>query len=206
ALEDYENQTIDLAQGRVAYVNEADKHGSQSQVSKQAGAQRNRNQAQAYHAAQRTGSASNSVSVSTGAFDPHVEKSQNVRATLRCRLVEVGTGNTLGSVSCSFATNRAYVAAANGNNMMDTGELVHAVAGMLAQTTGLQLTDIVYPIRILEKANQEVTIGRGSAARLQIGQVYEAFMGGKDIKGPATGAILAQEELKVGKFSTGCRY
>jgi hypothetical protein len=200
-LEDFENQTVDLAQGSIAYKKEEDHLDYQTRNSRQAGAQRNRNQAQAYRSTDRAGSITNSASSTRGVFDPHVKKEQKVRATIRCRLLEVATGNVLQSANHSFATNRTYVAAANGNNMVATGDLVEAVARTLAQRATLPVIEAVFPIQVLEKNEKEITINRGSEAGIQVGQLYQAFILGKEIKEPGTGAVLGRDEVIVGKIA-----
>jgi hypothetical protein len=54
---------------------------------------------------------------------------------------------------------------------------------------------------VLEKNEKEITINRGSEAGIQVGQLYQAFILGKEIKEPGTGAVLGRDEVIVGKIA-----
>jgi hypothetical protein len=59
--------------------------------------------------------------------------------------------------------------------------------------------ETAFPIQVLEKDKNELTINRGSDTGIQVGQVYTIEIVGKEIKDPGTGEVLGREEIPVGK-------
>ena len=74
-------------------------------------------------------------------------------------------------------------------------KLTRAMAEKIAQ----RVVDIGYPARIVGKTNKIVTINRGDASGIAVGQLWEVFALGADMIDPDTGKSLGKEEMSVGK-------
>ena len=88
---------------------------------------------------------------------------------------------------------------AKGNNEKSTGDLYQTAARVVAEWATIKVSDSVFPIQVLEKNEDAITINRGSDSGIQIGQVYGVNILGKEIKDPSTGELLGREEKTVGK-------
>lgn len=69
----------------------------------------------------------------------------------------------------------------------------------LAEKTAQHVADVIYPARVVAKTDKTVTISRGEGSGIAVGQMWEVFALGEEMKDPDTGASLGREELSVGK-------
>ena len=184
-LEDFKCETVDKAQGRVAYQTGAAKMQSEKIKT------RNETDRAAAGSALKT----------QGQFDPHRVIEQELYLSVRCRLFEVATGGLLNSANYSFATNRTYIALAQGSKEVSTDDLVDAAARNISQWAVSRECDMVFPITVLEKTEKDVTINQGSDAGLRVGQIYNVIVVGKDIEDHVTGEVLGHNENVVGRVS-----
>lgn len=70
----------------------------------------------------------------------------------------------------------------------------------LAEKTAQHFADFLYPALILDKTDKTVTLNRGEALGIAIGQLWEVFAVADQIKDPDSGMILGSEEVSVGKI------
>lgn len=184
-LEELKSDTVDKAQGSVAYQTGAANLQARGKNS-------------------RSGSevaVSGSAQKTQGKFDQHRVIEQDVYLTVRCRLFDVANGNLLDSANYSFATNRTYIALAEGSKEVSSVDLFDVAAKNISAWAVARELGAVFPITVLEKNDKEVTINRGSDSGLQTGQIYNIYATGKEIKDPTTGEVLGNDETVVGRVS-----
>lgn len=184
-LEDLKNEIVDKAQGRVAY--QTDRANLQGERRKS----KNETDSAVASSAQKT----------QGQFDAHRVIEQSVFLTVRCRLFDVASGNLLDSANYSFATNRTYIALAQGSKEVSAIDLFEVAAKNISAWAVARELEAVFPITVLEKNDKEITINRGSDSGLHLGQVYNLYAIGKEIKDPVTGEILGHDEVTIGRVS-----
>jgi hypothetical protein len=188
-LEDASDQTLDEAAGTIATSSTTYNAHRQGQIQRANGNI-------AYN-----GSVSGAINNRASVYDKHIQKEQKVRLVIRCRLFDANSGALLDSITHTFATNRAYVALAAGNNMESTSDLFDAAATQVADWTALRVGDDVFPIKVLDKDDKIVTLNRGSQSGLHIGQIFDVFVLGKEIKDPTTGEVLGRDDIKAGRVA-----
>jgi len=132
---------------------------------------------------------------------PQIVKQQEVRVAARYRLYDATTGDLIQRVDHTFATNRAYAVTAQANNAQSGNDLYEAAAKNIAEWAAIMAAEGVFPIKVLEKGEKEITINRGMEAGLQVGHVFNVYALGKEIKDPSSGEVLGREELTVGRVA-----
>lgn len=184
-LEDVKNETVDKAQGRVAYET-ANANGQSVQLDARK---------------EKARAAAHSAIDTQGKFDAHRVIQQNVYLMVRCRLFNTGTSELLDSASYTFTTNRTYIALAAGTKEVSASDLFEAAANNLANRIVARERAAVFPITVLAKDGKEVTLNCGVDAGVKPGQIFNVYTTGKELKDPATGESLGFDERMVGRVS-----
>jgi hypothetical protein len=74
-----------------------------------------------------------------------------------------------------------------------------AIARSMAEKIAVHVADVIFPAKVLIKRDNIVTINRGEGAGVAVGDVFDVFAQGEELKDPDTGEVLGREEVKVGK-------
>ena len=147
-------------------------------------------------------SASSSAAKTTqGGLDPEVWQQQTIRLTVHCQLFDATTGELKKSTNGTFPFQRDYIAVAQGKNQLSTADLCEAAARKVSDWATILVDDAIFPIRVLAKDDQDITISRGSEAGLKVGQVFEVCINGKVMKDPDTGKTLEPDVKTVGRVA-----
>lgn len=89
-------------------------------------------------------------------------------------------------------------------NSQANGDLSDAVLGevvaAVADATANRVADVIYPAKIIAHTDKQVTINRGDGTAIAVGQVWDVFALGKELRDPDTGEVLERERLQVGKI------
>ena len=78
-------------------------------------------------------------------------------------------------------------------------EMMVAVAQTSATRIATHVADIIFPPKVLIRRDNVVTINRGEGGGVAVGDVFNVFAQGEELKDPDTGEVLGREEVKVGK-------
>ena len=78
-------------------------------------------------------------------------------------------------------------------------EMMVAVAQTSATRIATHVADVIFPPKVLIRRDNVVTINRGEGGGVAVGEVYNVFAQGEELKDPDTGEVLGREEVKVGK-------
>jgi hypothetical protein len=62
-----------------------------------------------------------------------------------------------------------------------------------------RIADVIYPAKVISKLDNTVTINRGDGTDIAVGQVWNVWALGAELKDPDTGEVLGRERLAVGK-------
>jgi len=123
-----------------------------------------------------------------------------IQFSVVAKLYDTTTGKLLESANYQLnngevARNPAYVQQKGDLNE----DLLTAMARLMSQKISDRVIDVLRPAKIIARTDQTVTINRGDGTNIAIGQVWEVFALGQELKDPDTGASLGREEVKVGK-------
>jgi hypothetical protein len=77
--------------------------------------------------------------------------------------------------------------------------LLVALTRRMSEKIAQRVADVAFPAKILAKTGKIVTINRGDGTGIAVGQLWEVFALGEELKDPDTGASLGREEVSVGK-------
>ena len=147
------------------------------------------------------GTVAHAGAATQGGLDPEVWQQQTIRLTVRCQLFDATTGEVKKSITGTFPFQRDYTAVAQGNNQLSTADLCEAAARSVSAWAAMLVDEAIFPIKVLAKNDQEITISRGSEAGLQVGQVFEVCIQGEAIKDPAMGKVLGYDVKTVGRVA-----
>ena len=85
------------------------------------------------------------------------------------------------------------------NNGLLSDEMMVAISRDMAQKIANHVVDVIYPVKVLIKRDNTVTINRGEGGGVAEGDTFNVFALGEELKDPDTGEVLGHEEVKVGK-------
>ena len=78
-------------------------------------------------------------------------------------------------------------------------EMMVAVAQTSATRIATHVADVIFPPKVLIRRDNVVTINRGEGGGVAVGDIFNVFAQGEELKDPDTGEVLGREEVKVGK-------
>lgn len=78
-------------------------------------------------------------------------------------------------------------------------EMMVAIARSMAEKIALHVADVIFPAKVLIRRDNIVTINRGEGGGVEVGDVFDVYAQGEELKDPDTGEVLGREEVKVGK-------
>lgn len=78
-------------------------------------------------------------------------------------------------------------------------EMMVAVAQTSATRIATHVADVIFPPKVLIRRDNVVTINRGEGGGVAVGEIFNVFAQGEELKDPDTGEVLGREEVKVGK-------
>jgi hypothetical protein len=185
SIEDVKNETVDKAQGRVAYETANGTAQSAHVLTKK----------------ESVRAAAHSAIDTQGKFDAHRVIQQSVYLLVRCRLFNAATGELLDSASHTFTTNRTFVVLAEGSKEVSASDLFELAARNIAEKVVARERAAIFPVTVVEKNEKEITINRGADAGLKAGEMFNVFASGKELKDPATGESLGFDEKIVGRVT-----
>ena len=194
-LEDYQDKTITQAQGRLAY--QSSKSAAQSSYRGNSTVRRYGLSTERSIAMDRASAAASFNS--QGQFDPHASRRQAVSITVRSKLYDALSGRLLDTATHRYSTNRSYLALASEGEMESSRSIIEDAAIDISSRIVSQTANAAFPIKVLEKVENELTINRGIGDHIKVGQVYNVFNIGKEIRDPTTGDILGEDEVLVGR-------
>jgi hypothetical protein len=80
-----------------------------------------------------------------------------------------------------------------------TDELLQTAVREMAEKISMRITDVIYPAKVLAVREKQITVNRGDGTGIAVGQVWNVYAVGEELKDPDTGEILGKEEVLVGK-------
>lgn len=153
------------------------------------------------------------VSVLVDDFQDYVQKENfaTIGKTLETRKIRIGAiANVINATTGEIAETANFIITNDGISDRDlsiqtsggssTDSLTATLArGICSQIAG-KVADVAFPAKILAKTGKFATFNRGEGMGVSVGDVYEIFAAGEEIKDPDTGEVLGSEEIPVGKM------
>jgi len=105
--------------------------------------------------------------------------------------VNLQTGN---DAFKDISENRSY--STKDGNLTD--EMMVMVARDMAQKIANHFADVIFPIKVLIRRDNQVTLNRGEGGGVAVGDTFNAYALGQELIDPDTKESLGREEVKVG--------
>ena len=110
------------------------------------------------------------------------------------------TGKLFESANFQIRKEDRRLSPKRGNeNATLSDELLVGVARDMADKIANRVADVIFPAKIISKVDKQVTINRGDGTGIAVGQTWNVYAVGKELKDPDTGEILGVQEVLVGK-------
>lgn len=125
---------------------------------------------------------------------------REIRITAVAKIYSADKGTLLESANVTLAipaTAAQFNSERNGN-LSDA--LLQKTVAAISDATANRVVDVVFPAKILTRTDKQVTLNRGDGTRIAVGQIWEVFALGKELKDPDTGEVLDRERLNVGRI------
>ena len=201
-VEDFMDETVDLAKGRVQTKEQTFDWNDRSQGWVERQRQWVRNQQKSSAAYERERTIHGSLNTTQSQQDTRTAKFQRVRLIVRARVYDATTGLAVQpAADYAFSEFRTNAVLSQGNNTISTSDMIDRVARKAAVWVAGLTGEGVFPIKVLGKDGEKITLNRGLDAGLQSGTSYNVYSAGKEIKDPDTGDILGNDEVTVGWVS-----
>jgi curli biogenesis system outer membrane secretion channel CsgG len=110
------------------------------------------------------------------------------------KLIESANLQTGNDAFKDISENRDY--STKDGNLTD--EMMVAVARDLAQKIANHFADVIFPVKVLIRRDNQVTLNRGEGGGVAVGDTFNAFALGQELIDPDTKESLGREEVKVG--------
>ena len=75
-----------------------------------------------------------------------------------------------------------------------------------ANDSANRVVDVFFPAKILSHIDKTVQLNRGDGTSIAVGQIWDAFAQGEEIKDPDTGEVLGKQEVASGKIKITAVY
>jgi len=110
------------------------------------------------------------------------------------KLIESANLQTGNDAFKDISENRDY--STKDGNLTD--EMMVAVARDMAQKIANHFADVIFPIKVLIRRDNQVTVNRGEGGGVAVGDTFNAYALGQELIDPDTKESLGREEVKVG--------
>ncbi|MFZ4819358.1 MAG: hypothetical protein ACOYLU_11985, partial [Limisphaerales bacterium] len=125
---------------------------------------------------------------------------RTIRLSLITKIYEASSGKLLESTSKSISSTDAQQTLNEASNDAEvTDSLIRTVVKESADWAATQVADVIFPVKVIAKADKTVTVNRGEGTGVAVDQVWRVFAVGKELVDPDTQEVLGKEEVEVGK-------
>ena len=125
---------------------------------------------------------------------------RTIRLSLIAKIYEASSGKLLESTSKSISSTDAQQTLNEASNDAEvTDSLIRTVVKESADWAATQVADVIFPVKVIAKADKTVTVNRGEGTGVAVDQVWRVFAVGKELIDPDTQEVLGKEEVEVGK-------
>lgn len=132
--------------------------------------------------------------------DP-LASARRIRISVVTTIFDINTGEAWETVNTQVQDRKVTL---NKANLALTGdsmdELLLSLTKQAAEKSAQRVVDVFFPAKIVAVRDKIATINRGDGTTIAIGQVWDVFALGPELKDPDTGASLGREEVNAGKI------
>lgn len=125
---------------------------------------------------------------------------REIRITAVAKIYNAEKGTLLESANITLAIPAVGAQFNSQRNGDLSDELLQKTVLAIAEATAARVTDVIFPAKIITRTDKQVTINRGDGTRIAVGQIWDVYALGKELKDPDTGEVLDRERLNVGKI------
>lgn len=123
-----------------------------------------------------------------------------IRVTAVAKIYDSVSGKLIESANIT----RTIKDAGGEHDSIKNGDLTDALlvraVWEIAQSTADRVTDVIFPAKVIARTDKQVTINRGDGTAIAVGDVWNAYALGAELKDPDTGEVLERERVPVGKI------
>jgi len=125
---------------------------------------------------------------------------RKIRISVVVTIYNINTGEVFETVNTQVSDRKA-----TGDNpdVHETGdskdEMLLTLTKKAAEDSANRVVDVFFPAKVISKIDKTVQINRGDGTSIAVGQIWDVFAQGEEIKDPDTGEVLGKQEVPAGK-------
>jgi hypothetical protein len=125
---------------------------------------------------------------------------RRIRISVVATIYDINTGEEKETANIQVSDRKAALQREGVTASGDAkDELLLDLTKRAAQKAAQRVVDVVFPAKIVSRTDKTVTINRGDGTGVAIGQIWNVFALGQELKDPDTGASLGHEEIPAGQ-------
>ena len=124
-----------------------------------------------------------------------------IRISVVVTIYNINTGEVYETVNTQVKDRHVNGENPNVSKTGDTkDEMLLDLTKKAAIDSANRVVDVFFPAKILSHIDKTVQLNRGDGTSIAVGQVWDAFAQGEEIKDPDTGEVLGKQEVASGKI------
>jgi curli biogenesis system outer membrane secretion channel CsgG len=124
-----------------------------------------------------------------------------IRISVVVTIYNINTGEVYETVNTQVKDRHVNGENPNVTKTGDTkDEMLLDLTKKAAIDSANRVVDVFFPAKILSHIDKTVQLNRGDGTSIAVGQVWDAFAQGEEIKDPDTGEVLGKQEVPSGKI------
>jgi curli biogenesis system outer membrane secretion channel CsgG len=123
-----------------------------------------------------------------------------VRVSAVARIYDTSNGSVVHTANIQASTDLEPESVnAGGTGPRLTDEMLQAMSRQLCERIAERVTDVIFPMRVVARSGNTVTLNRGDGFNLVPGMEFDVFIRGEPLIDPDTGRALGREESLIGR-------
>jgi hypothetical protein len=123
-----------------------------------------------------------------------------IRVTAVAKIYDGKSGRLIESANVTKSIPLAQAEFNSQRNGELSDALLTQIVTDIADAAANRVVDVIYPAKVVSKMDSQVTINRGDGTAIAVGQLWDIYALGNEIKDPDTGEIIDRERMLVGKI------
>jgi curli biogenesis system outer membrane secretion channel CsgG len=136
----------------------------------------------------------------TANFNGRVATKRRIQISAQAIVYDTTTGEALDSVDIPVEKFDVVYEDNIATDAKRTDDLMPATAKELSLKIANRVVDVVFPAKIIDVDNSQVTVNRGDGFGIQVGDIWNVFGPTKVIKDPDSGEVIKRKGTLVGKI------
>ncbi len=138
--------------------------------------------------------------------DP-VASARRIRISVVATIYDINTGEVKETLNTQVNERKVTKDIAGVHATGDSkDDLLMVLTQRAANQSANRVLDVFFPAKIISHVDKTVSLNRGDGTSIQVGQVWDSYALGDEMKDPDTGEVLGRQEVASGKIRVTAVY